>query len=53
MSENQSDDPEPVKKNPKKTEEQVNIEDKINAIFEMLPMIRETNSICQFMLENR
>lgn len=38
---------------PKKTEEQANLDDKINAIYEMLPMIRETNSICQFMLENR
>jgi hypothetical protein len=44
---------EPVKKNTKKTEELVNLDDKINAIYDMLPMIRETNSICQFMLENR
>lgn len=36
---------------PKKTEE--TLDDKIQAIYEMLPMIRETNNICQFMLENR
>lgn len=36
----------------KKTEEPCN-KDKIDAIFEMLPMIRETYSICQFMLENK
>ena len=58
-SENEIPDEPEQKKQKKKTEEQVNLEDhvnledKINAIFEMLPIIRETNSICQFMLENR
>lgn len=29
------------------------MEDKINAIFDMLPLIKEAYNICQFMLENR
>jgi hypothetical protein len=37
----------------KKTEEQLSNSDKIDAIYEMLPLIKEAYSICQFMLENR
>jgi hypothetical protein len=40
-------------KNQPKIEDQLNNEDKINAIYDMLPMIIEAYSICQFMLENR
>lgn len=38
---------------PKKTEEQLSNSDKIDAIYEMLPLIKEAYNICQFMLENR
>jgi hypothetical protein len=46
------------KKQPKQNQEQKIGEqhsdaDKLQAIFDMLPMIREAYSICQFMLENR
>lgn len=37
----------------KKTEETLSQTDKINAIYEMLPIITEAHNICQFMLENR
>jgi hypothetical protein len=45
--------PQPQQSEKKKTEEQPNNQDKIDAIFEMLPLIKEAYNICQFMLENR
>ena len=46
------------KNQPKQNQEQkiggqLNDADKLQAIYDMLPMIREAYSICQFMLENR
>jgi len=49
----------PEQNDQKKTEEpdskplSPSLQDKIDAIFEMLPLIKEAYNICQFMLENR